>query len=137
LIFELDARACDQVFHGGGHEHFSRPGECGRPRTDVYGDPAHMVSGELDLSRVQPAADMKTERLHAHGDRMGASDCACWAVEGREKAIARGVHLSAAAAFQLSADNRVVTLQEVAPCAVAELGGARGGVHNVREQDGR
>lgn len=37
-IFKFDPGTRDQVFHGGGHEHFAGTGECGRPRTDVYGD---------------------------------------------------------------------------------------------------
>jgi hypothetical protein len=84
---------------------------------------------------VQSAPDIERECLNTLGDGLSGPDCASGSVERRQEAVTRRVDLSATAALQLSADDGVVTLQEVAPCAVAELDDACRGAHDVGEQD--
>ena len=66
----------------------------------------------------------------------GTADCAGRPVERGEEAVAGRAHLAAAEAAELAADRRVVLLQQVAPAAVAELGGVLGRVDDVGEEDG-
>ena len=60
-IIELDPRACHQILHGGGREHLSRSskGRCAGP--DVDSDPADVISGEFDLSRMQSVTNLDSE----------------------------------------------------------------------------
>jgi hypothetical protein len=84
---------------------------------------------------VQSAPDIERECPNTLGDSVSGPDCASGSVERRQEAITSRVDLSPTAALQLSADDGVVTLQEVAPCAVAEVGHASSSAHDVREQD--
>ena len=69
--------------------------------------------------------------------RAGAADGARGAVEGREDAVAGEPGLLAPCAFQLGADDRVVSREQLLPARVAELGGPLGRADDVREQHGR
>jgi hypothetical protein len=60
--------------------------------------------------------------LHFLSDRLGAADRTGWAIETGEEAVACGVHLDAAVTDQLSANERVMLLQKLAPTAIAKLG---------------
>ena len=84
----------------------------------------------------RPGADLEPERAHRLRDRGGAADRARGPVEGGEEAVAGALHLAAAVAVERLAEERVVALEQEAPAAVAHLGGAAGGVADVREQHG-
>ena len=55
-------------------------------------------------------------------------------VEGGEKPVARRVHLAAASPCQLTADDRVVPLEQLAPGTVARFGHSRRRVDDVGEE---
>jgi hypothetical protein len=48
-----DVSASDQILQGPGHEALVRLGQRRDPRSDVYGDAAHVVIDDLDLPRVK------------------------------------------------------------------------------------
>src|SRR6266481_2851677 len=75
------------------------------------------------LHEAQARADLEAERAHRLADGQRTAHRACGTVEGREEAVARRVNLPAAEAAQLQAYGGVVPLEQVAPGAVAELGG--------------
>ena len=61
-LLELEARACEEVANGAGHEDVAglREGEDSRRRMD--GDPADLVALELDLTGVDAGAGGQTKR---------------------------------------------------------------------------
>src|ERR671922_2330082 len=136
-VLEPDARARDEVFHGARHEHLTRPRRGDHPRGGVDGDAANLVRYQLALAGVQAGTDLEVERTKGIADCTRAANRPSRPVECREEAVAGRVHLAAAKALQPAPDERMVLLQERAPLTVAQLGGAFGGSHDVREEHGR
>ena len=69
--------------------------ECADACADVHGDAADVVAADLAFAGVQSRTYFDAERLHGLADRHGAADRSLRAVERREEAVARGVHLAA------------------------------------------
>src|SRR5712664_4118844 len=137
-VVELEAGAGDEILDGARHEHLARARIGGDARTCVDGDPRDLAVDELALACVKSGSDLDPERSNCFGDRTGATDRACRAIEGRQKTVTNGVHLAAACPAQLTANERVVLLEQLAPTRVAELGHLRSraddvGEHNRRE----
>ena len=99
------------------------PGECADACADVHADPADVVAADLALTGVQPRPHLDAERLHRVADRHRAADRSLRAVEHREEAVARCVHLAAAKARELRPDDGVVRVEQCVPVTVADLGG--------------
>ena len=92
---------------------------------------------QLALARVQARAHLEPDALHVVDDRARAADRAGRPVEGREEAVARGVDLTPSEAFQISADDLVVTVEQIAPASVSELARPLGRADDVREEHRR
>ena len=107
------------------------------PRADHHREPRDLALVELALAGVDARADVEPELADALDDRLGAADRPRRAVEGREEAVAGRVLLLAAVARQLAADEGVVTLEQLAPGTVAELGRPRVEPDDVGEEHGR
>src|SRR5207302_828841 len=100
------------------------------------GHAADVLADQLALARVHADADLHAELTRLRGDRERAPQRARGrAFEGREEAVAHGLDLATPEAEELLADGVVVAREEIAPAAIAELCGTRGGVDNVREHD--
>src|SRR4051812_29625895 len=99
-VFELDARAGDEILDGAGDEHLARPGERGHACTRVDGNAGDVAVVELALAGVEPGTNREPERHHAVADGGRAPDRASRAVEGREEAVAGRVDLVAAEALE-------------------------------------
>jgi IS30 family transposase len=120
-IVEDQTGSHDEVGHRARRPDRARLREGGNPRRDVDGDAADIVAAELDLARVHAAAHIDSELPR------GVADCACafdrpgGTVEGGEEAVAGGFDLAAAETRELAPYRRVVSIEEVAPAAIAEL----------------
>src|SRR5438067_1047742 len=100
------------------------------------GHATDVLADQLALARVHADADLDAELTCLRGDRERAPQRARGrALEGREKAVAHGLHSATPEADELLADGVVVAREQVAPAAITELCGARGGVDDVREHD--
>src|SRR5438445_3949094 len=100
------------------------------------GHAADVLADQLALAGVHADADLDAELPRLGGDRERAPQRARGrAFEGREKAVAYGLDLATPEAQQLLADGVVVTREEIAPAAITDLCGTRGGVDDVREHD--
>ena len=66
-----------------------------------------------------------------------AADCAGWAVERREEAIAGGVHLDSAEPIEQGPNGGVMPFDEAAPRMIAHRCGLLSRSDDVSEQDGR
>jgi hypothetical protein len=85
---------------------------------------------------VHARTDLEPERLYGLRDRLRASDRPSGPVERREEAIPGRVDLLPAVSREHPADDRVMSLQELAPSPVAELGRLCGRTDDVREHHG-
>src|SRR5919108_2201626 len=119
-VVERDARPRDEVAHGARRQNLAGPSQGRHARTGMDGDPAHPILRDLDLSGVQPGADLDADRTQPIANRAGAADGARRAVECREEAVAGGVDLTAAGALELGSHDGVVRRAQVAPRRVTE-----------------
>jgi hypothetical protein len=108
-----------------------------RACADVDRHPADVVAEQLDLAGVDPDPDLDPDRRQLLADGSRTADRPRRAVEGGQEAVAHRLDLAAAVELELAADDRVVALEQLAPARVPERGGARRGVHDVREQHRR
>src|SRR4051812_43618075 len=61
-IAELNARAGDQIGDRSGDQHFARAGKRANPCADVHADATDVVAPQLDLTGVEPGAQLEVER---------------------------------------------------------------------------
>src|SRR5512133_594203 len=134
---EHESRTGDEILDGARDEDFAGLRLFGDSRADVDCDAADLAVDELAFAGEEAGADLKSEFADRFGDRAGAADGACGAVEACEESVAGDVEFGAAEADKLSADQRVMTLEQFPPGAVAELGRSLRGADDVREKDGR
>jgi hypothetical protein len=105
-------------------------------RADVDGDSAHLAFDHLALTGVQAGTDLQTQLFHRLGDRAGAADRSSRPVEAGEEPVTGRIELPSVIADELSTDDRVVPLEELAPCPVAELHRLLRRADDVGEEDG-
>src|SRR5437764_9771908 len=119
-IFEDEARARHEILDGRGDEHLRPIRDRRDPRTDVHRDPADLPVDRLDLTCVQPCADLDPEWANGLDDRLRAFDPTSRPIEGREEAVARRVDLCTTESAELLPDESVVSFQQVLPRPVTE-----------------
>src|SRR6266566_4181621 len=134
-VGEDDSGSGDEILDGARHEDFARLGGCGDARAGVHGDSADLVAHQLTFAGVQPCANLNPERLNVFTDRARGPNGPGRSVEAGEEAVSCRVHLPPAVVLEQGANTSVVLVEHHAPGAVAELAGALGGAHDVREQD--
>ena len=130
-ILELDAGASDQILDRAGDEYVGSP-EVGDPRRDVHGDATDIARLQLDLAGVEAAPHCDAQWPHRLRDRRSAADRAGWSVKGRQKPIAKIFDLLSAKADELLTHRIVVPVEQSAPLAVAQFGGAFGRTRQYR-----
>ena len=84
---------------------------------------------------MDPRPDLDAEALDVADDLLGAPDGLGRLVERGEEPVAGGVDLPPAVLLETATDERVVGVDDLVPPLVADLGGALGRAHDVREQD--
>src|SRR5262249_3423945 len=97
-------------------------------------DTGHVVASHLDLAGVQTRADLNLQRLDGVSDGARAANGPSRPVEGGDKAIAGGVHFTAAEPLKLAAHNPVVAVEKFTPSAVPQCGRSFGGGDDVGVQ---
>ena len=98
-------------------------------------DAAHFAVQQLALARVQPCAHLEAEVAHPFGDRAGAAYGPGRSVEAGEEPVARRVELASAEAHELTPDQGVVFLEQLAPAAIAEVCRPRRRADDVGEEN--
>src|SRR5262249_9683115 len=134
-VFEVESGSCDEVDDGAGDERLAGPGEILDSAADVDGDAGDVVAGKFDLSCVHAGSDLETERVQSVDYGQRAAHGAGGTIEGGQETVACGVHFAAAVAFQLSAHDRLVRVEEHVPAWCACFGGPLCGGVDVGEHD--
>jgi hypothetical protein len=86
---------------------------------------------------VQARAHLEVEIAHGVADTAGAAKRSGGAVEGGEEAVSRRVNLAAAEAGKLTANDRMVVLNQLTPSSISERLRPLGRRRNVGEKNGR
>ena len=110
-LHELDPRAGDEIPHGRRHQHLARRRQGGHACADVHGDPADALLEELDLTGVNPSADLEPFLGSGCDDRLCAADRARRAVERRQEAVTGPIDLPPAVLLDMATHESVVALQ--------------------------
>ena len=136
-ILELDAGASDQILDRAGDEDVLGAPDVRDTRSNMNGDPAHVVFRQLDLARVHADAhrDLEPAQLIANG--AGAVDRPGGSVECGQEAVAQRLHFPAAISGELAPDGRVMRLEKVTPGLIALCVRALGGIDDVGEDHRR
>src|SRR5581483_3118722 len=133
---ETEPGAGDEILHRARNQHLARAGERRNPRADVHRDAADIVIHDLAFAGVKPGADIDAERPDLLGDRAGAAHAARGAIEGGQKSVAGGLHLVAAKAREVAADQGMMTVEKMTPALIAKLGRLFGRADDVGEEHG-
>src|SRR5262245_23165752 len=133
-ILERDAGTGHEVLDRARDEHLPSSGERRDAGTGADGDPGHLPFVQLALAGVHAGAELEAEGLDALEDSLGTPDGPSRAVERGEEPVSGGVALDSSIAGELPPDEGMVALEQVAPGAVAKLGGPFGRPHDVREE---
>src|SRR5262245_17070646 len=130
---KCNAGPCDEILDCAGCVDHSGIGKGGDASTHVYSDSREIVSTNLALAGVNTDSDADAQVGRVSNDCLGAADGTRGSVEGREKAVAGGVHLLSAKGVELAAHNGIVMVEQFAPYAVADLSKSLGRTDNVGE----
>lgn len=120
-LAEGDSRPGDQITHGTRHEYLIGISFCGNPRPRMYRHPGQIAARHLTLTGVQPGPNRQAEIMNTLDDRLRTSDRSGGPVERRKKPVAGMGDLAAAISQQLTTDQGIVMLEDVAPPAVPEV----------------
>ena len=112
------------------------PARAADARADVHGDPADVIARTSHSPACSPARTSMPSACHCVANRHRAADRPLWAVEHREEAVARCVHLTPSKAGELRPDDGVVRIEQRVPVTVSHLCGPPCRVHDVGEQHG-
>src|SRR4029453_439574 len=88
-------------------------------RGNVYRNPAHVVLSQLNFASVHTYAHGNVQPTQRGTNGIGAMDCPGRTVKGRQKAIAKRLHLTAPEARKFLAHHLVVSFEKVSPGEVA------------------
>src|SRR5439155_11825733 len=133
---EADPRSRDEVFDGARDEDLPRQRLLRNSGSYVHCDTADLAIHEFALAGMESSADFEFELPHAIRDRTGASDRACRSIEPCEKAVACDVELRTTEAEKLTADQRVVALEQLSPRSIADFRRPRRRTNDIGEKDG-
>src|SRR5262249_10758797 len=86
---------------------------------------------------MQASPYLESESVDAFDDRLGAADRTRRPVETREKAVSGRVDFSTTEADELATHDRVMTLEQITPCPVSEIGCSLARADDVGEQHRR
>ena len=136
-VLEVDPRSGHEILHGARHHDLAALRDRRDPGARMHGNPGDLAVRDLAFPGMQARTDGDAQLSDTVDDGAGATDRACRPVEDGEKAVAGGVDLAAAESRQLAPDDRVMTLQQLAPGAIPELERLSRRIDDVREQDGR
>ena len=91
----------------------------------MHGNAGDLAVDDLALSGVDTGSHLDSEFPHRLDDRARTRDRACGAVEASEESVAGRVDLDTTETEKLAPYGRMVLREQLAPAAIAELGGAR------------
>src|SRR5262249_21949516 len=100
-------------------------------------DAAQLLAHRLTFARVDSGADTHTQLVQIRRDGRRGADRARGTVERGKKTIARRVDLAPTKAPEVRANDRVMSLEQVAPLAVTKLDRLSRRVDDVGEQHRR
>src|SRR5262249_37762654 len=133
---EAEPGAGDKITHRACGEDLAWPGEVLHARPDDHGDSPELAGDDLALACVHPGADLDAEPAHGVADRERTAKRADRPIEGGVEPVACGVLLYAAMSRKLRAHQRMMSLEKVAPTAIADGCGLLRSPDDIGEEHG-
>src|SRR6266496_2083359 len=124
-VLERQSAPGDEVLDRLGHQDFGGAGQTAHAGSDVDGDASDLAVNDIALAGVDPGADLDSKWPYRIDNCPGAADRPRWPIERSEEPITRGVHFLPPVAGQESTHHGVVSLDQVTPAPVAQIGGFR------------
>ena len=131
---ETKPRPRDEILDGGRHEHLLRACARGDASADVDGDAADVRSVQLDLARVDPCANLRTQGVHRVLDGERAAHGACRTVEDREEAVSGVVDLAPAVPPEQRTHTLIVGGDEFPPGTIPDPRDSLGRTDEIGEE---
>jgi len=136
-IFKGEPGTRNEVLHGLRDQDFRWIGQSSDPTADADCYAPHFVGHRLHFSGMQSRPNLDPERPHRLHSRLSAPHRSCRTVEGGEESVAGRLDLAAAIPCEGRTHRGVVTLDEVTPTSVSELGDLLRRLDDVGEEHGR
>src|SRR5262249_21347403 len=114
----------------------SGAGSGGDARARMDGDASDVLAHHLALTGMQSRTDVNPDLSHLVADRTRGAHSTRGPVEGREKSVTGRIDFAAAESIELSANNGMVTGEQLGPPMVAELSDASRRLDDVGEEIG-
>jgi hypothetical protein len=133
---EREIRTGDQILNGAGDKHVAWSCERRHSGTDVNGETADSVLGNLAFTGVETGAHLQAEQGGGLPDGAGAGDGPAGCSEGGEEAVACWLDLPALEAPEFSAHQGVMTLEDLPPPTVPQVGSPVRRSRDVGDKDG-
>src|SRR5262249_22515044 len=124
---EANTRARDEILHSVRDEDFPWRRVRSDSRPDMHRDTSNLGADHFTLGRVKTSTKLDAKRSARVADSPRASYGPGGTVKGGKDPVTSGIDLTPARAGKLAADQDVIPLKHLAPTAVAEGGGLRGG----------
>jgi hypothetical protein len=136
-VLERKTRPSHEIFDRARDKYLAGLRLSSHARSSVHGYAGDLAIDDLTLAGMKAGSHLDPEFAYRLDNGAGTRDRACRAVEAGEESVAGCVNFDAAEAEELAPDGRVVLLEQVAPAAIAELGGSLACAYDVSEEYGR
>src|SRR5450631_3208308 len=134
-IGELHTRADHELLDGGGNDDLAGPRERSDTSADVNGQAAEVLSDRLALACMDAGPQLDAQLRDPVTQRLSAAHRHSRPIKRRQRIIADVLDHPPAVLWYDTVYELVVALEDLAPCAIAQLRCARRRGHYVREQD--
>ena len=134
-VIEVEPCSRDEHRYGGGHPYFVWRGFMEHPSRDVNGDASDVITPDLHFAGMQSSSHLDTERFQRVAECSRATDCSPRTVEGGEDPVTRGLKETSGVSFYDPACDDVVTVEDIAPGAIAKSRQMFGRSDKVRKQN--
>jgi hypothetical protein len=119
-VFKRESGACHQVLHGLRDQDLRRTSQSRDASPDRNGDACDLAVDQLALARVHSRTNLDPEIPDASAGILGASDRSGGTIEVGVEAVAGGVDLHAAPAFEGLPNKDVMALDNLLPSVISE-----------------
>jgi hypothetical protein len=100
----------------------------------MHRNAAEILTHDLTLAGVNASANVNAEFLHRIDNRLAAANGPRRSVKGCQKAVTHRIDFSTAMPPKLLANDQVMLIKNLLPCAVAKFDHSRGRANDVREK---
>src|SRR5215213_6402548 len=117
---ERETCPCDKIPSRTRDEDLPRRSFCSNTGGDADGDSGRFPVVQLALANVDPDPHVETQSLHPGDDFLTSAHSTCRPVKGGKEPVACSVAFLSTEPRQLPTHERVMLVEQIPPCAIAE-----------------